>query len=78
MVMIDFIKRLIFVWRYKRAVRKANKLAATFRMKFYVLLIDGKLRVVPKQNIRRLIRQRKFKIGTKVADIEQRALYITT
>jgi len=76
--MIQLFKQLIFAWHYKRAVRKANKLAATFRMKFYVLLIDGKLHVVPKQNIRRLIRQRKFKKGTKVADIEQRALYITT
>lgn len=75
--MIQFIKKLIFAWRYKRAIKKADKLAKTFSMKYYVLVMDGKLKVVPKQNIRRLIRQRKFKKGTKIEDIEKRALYIT-
>lgn len=75
--MIKLIKDIIFAWRYKRAVRKANKLSALFEMKYYVLNMGGRLKVVPKRNIRQLIRQRRFKKGIKLADIERRALYVT-
>jgi hypothetical protein len=47
------------------------------RMKFLVILLNGKLQVVAKQDCRRLIRQRYFKKGTRIEDIEKRALYIT-
>lgn len=72
------IKDIIFAWKYKRAVREANKLSSLFGMKYYVLNIGGRLKVVPKQNIRRLIRTHCFRKGVKVADIEKQALYVTT
>lgn len=76
--MIKLIQDIIFAWKYKRAVRRANKLSGLFKMKYYVLNMGGRLIVVPKQNIRRLVSERKFRKGVKVADIEKRALYITT
>lgn len=75
--MIKLIKDIIFAWKYKRAVREAKKLSALFGMKYYVLNMGGKLKVVPKQNIRRLVRSHRFRKGVKVADIERHALYVT-
>lgn len=74
--MIQF-KRLIFVWKYKRAVRKAKKLSALFGMKYFVINLGGSLKVVPKQTIRHLVRMKRFRKGVTVADIEKRALFIT-
>lgn len=76
--MIKLIKDIIFAWKYKRAVQKAKKLSALFGMKYYVLNMGGRLKIVPKQNIRRLVRTHRFRKGVKVADIEKRALYVTT
>lgn len=75
--MIKLIKDIFFAWKYKRAVRKADKLSALFKMKYYVLNMGGRLKVVPKQNIRHLVRTHRFRKGVKVADIEKRALYVT-
>ena len=76
--MIKLIKDIIFAWKYKRAVRKAKKLSALFGMKCYVLNMGGRLKVVPKQNIRHLVRTHRFRKGVKLADIEKIALYVTT
>lgn len=75
--MIELIKDIIFAWKYKRAVREAKKLSALFGMKYYVLNMGGRLKVVPKQNIRHLVRTHRFRKGVKVADIEKQALYVT-
>ena len=75
--MIKLIKDIIFAWKYKRAVREANKLSALFGMKYYVLNMGGRLKVVPKQNIRHLVRTHRFRKGIKISDIEKRALYVT-
>ena len=42
-----------------------------------VLLINGKLKVASKKNLRRMIHEHKFVKGTKITDIENKALYIT-
>ncbi|SEF48162.1 hypothetical protein SAMN05216354_0616 [Xylanibacter ruminicola] len=75
--MIELIKRLIFAWQFKQAVRKADRMRRLTRMKYLVLMLNGKLKVVAKQDCRRLIRQRYFKKGTRIEDIEKRALYTT-
>lgn len=75
--MKQLIKDLLTAWRYKRAVRKANRLSEMFGMKYLVINLNGRLKVVPKQTIRRLVRQHRFRKGVKVSDIEKRALYIT-
>lgn len=75
--MIRLIKDLIFAWRYKRAVKKADKLSRLFGMKYLVIFLNGGLKVVPKQTVRELVRKRRFRKGVTVADIEKRALYVT-
>lgn len=76
--MKELLQRIIFAWRYKRAVRKAQKLANLFGLKYYVILLNGHLKVVPKQTIKQLIRGHRFRKGVRVQDIERRALFIAT
>ena len=45
-------------------------------MTYYVIVFKGKLEVIPKKNLKRLILQRKFKSGTTIQDIEKIALYV--
>ena len=75
--MIQLIKDIIFAWRYKRAVKQAARLQRLNRCKYLVLVVNGKLKVVAKKDIRLMIATRRFKKGTKVQDIERRALYTT-
>lgn len=75
--MIQILKDIIWGWRYKHAVRKANKLAALTGMKYYVVLLNGSLKVAPKRNFKALIKRHRFVPGTTIQDIERRALYVT-
>lgn len=74
--MIRLIKDIVFAWKFKRAVKKADKLSRLFGMKYLVIFLNGGLKVVPKQAIRELVRTHRFRKGVTVADIEKRALYI--
>lgn len=75
--MIRLIKDIVFAWKFKRAVKKADKLSRLFGMKYLVIFLNGGLKVVPKQTVRELVRKRRFRKGVTVADIEKRALYVT-
>ena len=75
--MIQLIKRMIFAWRYKRAVDRAGKYAKRYGRKYYVLYMGGKLKVVPKRYICELIHSHRFRKGTTIRDIEKMALFIT-
>mgnify|MGYP007056256653 CR=1 FL=1 len=68
---------MIFAWRYRRAVREADAMASLTGMKYYVILMGGRLKAVPKRNIKALIRTRRFRKGVRIEDIEKRELYIT-
>lgn len=46
-------------------------------MKYYVIYMNGSLKVVPKRTIRELVAKHRFRKGVKVADIERRAIYVT-
>ena len=74
---MGMIKKLFFAFRYKRAVKIANRLAQETGLKYYVILLNGTIHVVPKQVIKQLIQQKRFRKGTTVKDIEKLALYIT-
>lgn len=76
--MFKTIKKYYAAWCYKRAVRKAKKLAELFGMKYYVINLGGSLKVVPKQTIKELIKRKRFRKGVTVEDIEKHALFITT
>ncbi|MCR5394177.1 MAG: hypothetical protein K6E86_02120 [Bacteroidales bacterium] len=75
--MIHLIKRLWFAFRLRRAVRKADRASRLTHRKHMVIMLNGSVRVISKQQLTHLIRTHRFRHGTKVSDIEQRALYIT-
>lgn len=75
--MIAKIKRIIWAVRFKSKVKEANKLAALFNMRYFVIMMNGTLKVVPKKALKELIAKRRFKSGTTIHDIEKHALYIT-
>lgn len=70
------IKDCIWAARYKFAVKKAKKMAGLFGMTYFVIMLNGKLKVVPKKTIKTLILKRRFKSGTTIQDIEKRALFV--
>ena len=76
--MFNRIKKYYLAWRYKRAVRKAKELAGIFGMKYYVINLNGSLKVVPKQAIKELLKRKRFRKGVTVDDIEKHALFVTS
>lgn len=48
--MIQVIKDIIWGWQCKRAIKKANKLSKLLGMKYYVIYMNGSLKVVPSAN----------------------------
>ena len=74
---MNTIQKIIFNWRYKRAVRKADKLHKSTKRKYLVVVLNGKPVVLSKRKVRTLIATRHFRRGTTVRDIEDRAIYTT-
>ena len=75
--MIRLIKDIIFGFRFKRAVRKADRFHHITHRKYMVLVINKKLEVLSKQEVRKFVAGGIFRKGTTVGDIESKALYIT-
>lgn len=75
--MVQFIKRLFFAWKYKRAVKKAIKLAKLTGLRYFVVYMNGSLKVAPKKTFKELIAKKRFRKGTTIQDIEKSALFIT-
>ena len=73
--MIEWIKRIIFARKYKRAVKKAKELAELTG--YFVIYLNGSLKVVPKKTVKELVQKHRFRKGVTVGDIEKRALFIT-
>lgn len=71
------IKKLLFRSRVRRQVAKANQAHSITGKKYFVIIFKGKPVCLSKQQIKFWIRTRKLAKGTKIQDIEQRALYIT-
>ena len=75
--MFSLIKRLIFAFNYKRAVRKAIRLHNATGIKYFVIYLNGAVKVVPKKTIKQLIANDRFKKGVRIDDIEKHALFVT-
>lgn len=75
--MSQLIKDLIFGFRFKRAVKKADFFHRITHRKYMVLVINKRLEVISKQDIRKFIANGIFRKGTTVNDIEKKALYVT-
>ena len=75
--MIRLIKDIIFGFRFKRAVKKADRFHHVTHRKYMVIVINQRLEVLSKQEIKKFVAHGIFQKGTTVADIERKALYIT-
>lgn len=75
--MFRLIQHLIFAFRFKRAVKKADRLHHITHRKYMVLVINKRLEVLSKQELKKFIAGGVFRKGTTIADIEAKALYIT-
>lgn len=75
--MFRLIKDIIFGFRFKRAVKKADRFHHLTHRKYMVLVINRKLEVLSKQEIKEFVANGIFRKGITVADIERKALYVT-
>lgn len=75
--MIQFIKDMILNYRIRRAIRLARELSEVSKRKYLVLLVTGVPKVFSKQELKKMIAQRKFRKGTTIQDLEKRAILIT-
>ena len=75
--MIQFIKDMILNYRIRRAIRLARELSEVSKRKYLVLLVAGVPKVFSKQELKKMIAQRRFRKGTTVQDLEKRAILIT-
>lgn len=75
--MFKLIKDIIFGFRFKRAVKKADRLHHITHRKYMVLVINRKLEVLSKKEIKKFVSNGIFRKGTTVQGIEQKALYVT-
>ncbi len=60
MVIIDYLRALLFDRRKKRAIREARRSADLYRKKFLVLVYRGRPVCVSMQGLKKLIRQKRF------------------
>lgn len=74
---MNLFKALFLKHRIKRAIQEANEMRALTGHKHLVFMYNGKVTIKTKQNIKTLIRMRKFAKGVTIADFEKRCLHIT-
>jgi len=75
--MLKKIKNMIFAYRLKRKIRKANKLHKLTKYKYLVIKYNQKLMVISKKQIKILIQRKFFNKKVTCRQIEKMALYIT-
>ena len=75
--MKQFIKDFILDYRIKRAIKLAKELSQASKRKYIVLLVAGVPKVYAKQDLKKMIAQRKFRKGVTIQDLEKRAILIT-
>lgn len=75
--MKQFIKDFILNYRIRRAIRLADELSKASRRKYLVLLVGGVPKIYSKQELKTMIRSRKFRKGTTIQDLEKKAILIT-
>ena len=75
--MKQFIKDLILGYRIKRAIRLAEELSRVSKRRYLVLMVAGIPKVYSKQELKKMIAQRKFRKGTTIQDMEKKAILIT-
>lgn len=79
-VIINFIIWLedkVIEARFKWLIRRAERLSRLDGYVRFILLVGGSKRIVRRRDIKRMIGRRLFKKGTRIEDIEKKALYRT-
>ena len=61
MVILDYLRALVFDWHKKRAISEARRSADLYRKKFLVLVYQGRPVCVSMQGVKQLIRQKRFR-----------------
>ncbi|WP_304421552.1 hypothetical protein [uncultured Alistipes sp.] len=77
MVILDYLRALLFDWRKKRAIGEARRSADLYRKKFLVLVCQGRPVCVSMQGVKQLIRQKRFP-GLTAEKARQIAIYEAT
>lgn len=75
--MLKKIRQYLFAMRYRNAVRRADRLSQAFKMRYYVIVLNRKIQVIPKQTVKELLRRGRFRKETTMETIEKNVLYIT-
>ena len=79
MVMIDkithFFRAVVFDFRARRAIRRAQRSANLHRRKFLVLVWNGRPHVVSMQGVKKLIRQHRFSKGFTAETARRLAIF---
>ncbi len=60
MVILDYLRAILFDRRKKRAIRQARRSADLYRKKFLVLVYQGRPVCVSMQGLKKLIRKKRF------------------
>lgn len=74
---VRWCKALVFSIRLKQEKREADYRHGLTGQKMLVLCIAGRPLCVSKRHVKELIKEGYYKHGTKIEDIEKRALYKT-
>ena len=77
MVILDYLRALLFDWRKKRAISEARRSADLYRKKLLVLVYQGRPVCVSMQGVKQLIRQKRFP-GLTAEKARQIAIYEAT
>ena len=72
-----WVKDIIFAFRFKRAAKKSDRFHHITHRKYMVLVINKRLEVLSKREIKKFVAKGIFRKGTTVSDIENKALYTT-
>jgi len=75
---MNLLQKIFYKRRITNAIKEANQMRNLTGKKYYVFQLSGKIQVMPKQDIKRLIAMRKFVKGTTVEGFEKKCIHITT
>jgi len=75
--MIKALKKLLFYWSYKRAVRKANNLKKITKYAYLVIKYKGRLKVIARKDLKKMVELNVFGKHRTIRDIEKIAIYRT-
>ena len=71
-----YFKALLFDWRKRRAIRKAQKNANLHGKKYLVLVLNGKPIAVSMQGIKKMIKRQRFSKDFTAETATKIAIYI--